>query len=100
MTSFTEEIQKLQLRILELEKEKEKEQHENDKKIFIEKNLKIINDILNEKKIAINNDRYSTVPLAKFQDQLLVKHLEPVYDILEFLHHRISKLEEKQRGLK
>lgn len=95
MSSFTEEIQKLQSRIIELEKEKEKEQHENDKKISIEKNLQIINDILNEKKNAINNNRYTTVPLAKFQDELLVKHLEPIYDILEFLHHRISKLEEK-----
>ena len=42
-----EQIQKLQLKILELEK---KEKDENYKKISIDYNFKVINDLLNEKK--------------------------------------------------
>ena len=79
MSLVTEEIQQLQLRILELEK-KQKEKYAIDKKTSIDHNFKVINDVLTEKKTAINNNRYSkSVPLARYYDQELVTHLEAVY---------------------
>jgi hypothetical protein len=95
MSSVTEEIQQLQLRILELEKQK-KEKDESDKKTSIDHNFNVINDVLTEKKTAINNNRYSkSVPLARYYDQELVKHLEAVYNILQIVDERLKKLEEK-----
>ena len=95
MSSLTEEIQQLQLRILELEKQK-KENYESDKKTSIDYNFKVINDVLTEKKTAINNNRYSkSVPLARYYDQELVKYLESIYNILQIVDERLKKLEEK-----
>ena len=95
MTSVSEEIQQLQLRILELEKQ-QKELEENDKKTSIEYNFKVLNNILNEKKTKIANDRYSkSVPLARYYDQQLVTHLEAIYNILQILDGRLKNLEEK-----
>ena len=95
MTSVTEEIQQLQLRILELEKQK-KEKDESDKKTSIDHNFKVINDLLTKKKTAINNNRYSkSVPLAKYYDQELVTHLESIYNILQIVDERLKKLEDK-----
>lgn len=94
MSSTTNEIQQLQLRILELEKQK-KEKEENDKKISIDYNFNILNDMLTTKKTAINNNRYSkSVPLARYYDQQLVNHLEAINNILHILNNRLSKLEE------
>jgi hypothetical protein len=95
MSSVTEEIQQLQLRIFELEKQK-KEKDESDKKTSIDYNFKVINDVLTEKKTAINNNRYSkSVPLARYYDQQLVTHLEAIYNILQIVDERLKKLEEK-----
>jgi hypothetical protein len=95
MSSVTEEIQQLQLRILELEKQ-QKEKDETDKKTSIEHNFKVINDVLSEKKTAIKNNRYSkSVPLARYYDQELVTHLEAIYNILQIMDGRLKKLEEK-----
>jgi hypothetical protein len=95
MSSVSEEIQQLQLRILELEKQK-KEKDESDKKTSIDHNFKVINDLLTEKKTAINNNRYSkSVPLAKYYDQELVTHLESIYNILQIVDERLKKLEDK-----
>jgi len=95
MSSVTEEIQQLQVRILELEKQK-KEKYESDKKTSIEHNFKVINDVLIEKKTAINNNRYSkSVPLARYYDQELVTHLEAIYNILQIVDERLKKLEDK-----
>ena len=93
MSSITEEIQQLQLRILELEKQ-QKEKDESDKKTSIEHNFKVINDVLTEKKTTINNNRYS-FPLARYYDQELVRHLEAIYNILQIVDDRLKKLEEK-----
>ena len=94
MSLVTEEIQQLQLRILELEK-KQKEKYAIDKKTSIDHNFKVINDVLTEKKTAINNNRYSkSVPLARYYDQELVTHLEAVYNILQIIDERLKKLEE------
>jgi hypothetical protein len=95
MSSYTDEIQKLQLRILELEKQK-KEKDESDKKTSIYHNFNVINDVLSEKKTAINNNRYSkSVPLARYYDQELVTHLEAIYNILQIVDERLKNLEEK-----
>jgi hypothetical protein len=93
MTSISEEVQQLQLRILELEKQ-QKELEENDKKTSIEYNFKVLNNVLNEKKTKIANDRYSkSVPLARYYDQQLVTHLEAIYNILHVVDERLKKLE-------
>jgi hypothetical protein len=93
MSSVTEEIQQLQLRILELEKQKK---DESDKKTSIDHNFNVINDVLTEKKTAIDNNRYSkSVPLARYYDQQLVTHLEAIYNILQIVDERLKKLEEK-----
>ena len=95
MSLVTEEIQQLQLRILELEKQK-KEKDESDKKTSIYHNFNVINDVLSEKKTAINNNRYSkSVPLARYYDQELVTHLEAIYNILQIVDERLKNLEEK-----
>ena len=95
MSSISDEIQQLQLRILELEKQK-KEKDESDKKTSIDHNFNVINDVLTEKKTAIDKDKYSkSVPLARYYDQQLVKRLEAVYNILQILDNRLSKLEDK-----
>ena len=95
MSSVTEEIQQLQLRILELEKQK-KEKDESNKKLSMDYNFKVINDVLTEKKTAISNNRYSkSVPLARYYDQELVTRLEAVYNILQIVDERLKKLEEK-----
>ena len=92
MSSVPEEIQQLQLRILELEKQKD----ESYKKTSIDHNFKVINDLLTEKKTAINNNRYSkSVPLAKYYDQELVTYLESIYNILQIIDERLKKLEDK-----
>ena len=95
MSSITEEIQQLQLRILELEKQ-QKEKDESDKNTSIEHNFKVINDVLTEKKTAINNNRYSkSVPLAGYYDEQLVRRLEAIYNILQIVDERLKKIEEK-----
>ena len=95
MSSVTEEIQQLQLRILELEKQK-KEKDESDKKTSIDHNFKVINNLLTEKKTDIINNRYSkSVPLARYYDQELVTHLEAIYNILQIVDERLKKLEDK-----
>jgi hypothetical protein len=95
MNSYTEEIEQLKLRILELEKQ-EKEKYEIYIKTSIDHNFNIINNLLDEKKTAINNNKYSkSVPLAKYYDQELVTHLEAIYNILQILDNRLNKLEDK-----
>ena len=95
MSSITEEIQQLQLRILELEKQ-QKEKDEGDKKTSIEHNYKVINDVLTEKKTNIKTNRYSkSIPLARYYDEQLVTRLEAIYNILQIVDERLKKIEEK-----
>jgi hypothetical protein len=92
MESITEEIQQLQLKLNNLEKKKKEE--ENDKKTSVDYNFGVINNLLNEKKTAITNNRYSkSVPLARYYDQELVTHLEAIYNILQVFNERLDKLE-------
>jgi predicted metal-dependent hydrolase len=95
MSSITEEIQQLQLRMLELEKQ-QKEKDESDKKTSIDHNFNVINDVLVEKKSKIIRNKYSkSVPLARYHDQELVTHLEAIYNILQIVDERLKKIEEK-----
>jgi hypothetical protein len=99
MSSFTEEIQQLQLRILELEKQ-QKKKDESDKKTSIDHNFTVINDVLVEKKNAIKMNKYSkSVPLARYHDQEVVTHLESIYNILYFVDERLKKLEDVDERL-
>lgn len=97
MTHFSDEIQQLQIKISELEKQKKKKEEEEIlKKESLEHNFKIISDELNNKKKSIKNNKYcKSVPLARFYDEELVRHLEAIYNILQILNNRISDLENK-----
>jgi len=95
MSSITEEIQQLQLRILELEK-LELEKNENYKKTSIDYNFKVINDVLANTKNEIKNYDHNKSPLlVKFYNRSLVTHLEAIYNILQNIDERLKKLEEK-----
>jgi hypothetical protein len=95
MSSVTEEIQQLQLRILDLEKQK-KEKNESDKKTSIDYNFKVINDVLDVKKKSILKTPYLKCEfIALYRDQTLVTHLEAIYNILRIVDDRLKKLEEK-----
>jgi uncharacterized membrane protein len=95
MNSVTDEITKLQLRIVELEKQ-QKEQKESEEKKSIDHNFKVINDLLIKKKTDINNNNYSkSFPLARCKDQELVTHLEAIFNILKIVDERLKKIEEK-----
>jgi hypothetical protein len=97
MSIVNNEIQQLQLRILELEKQKKKKEEEEIlKKESLEHNFQIINNELNKKQNSIKNNTYSkSVPLARFYDEELVRHLEATYNILQILNNRIKDLENK-----
>jgi hypothetical protein len=93
MSFVSEEITKLQLRIIELEKQ-QKIENETLNKNSISHNFTIITDLLNEKKTSITNNKYSkNVPLARYYDEELVTHLEAIYNILQILDTRLSKIE-------
>ena len=94
MSSTSEEIQQLKLRLIELEK-LEKEKNENDNNTSIEHNFNVINDVLVEKKKRIISNSYSkSIPLARYYDQQLVIHLDAIYNILQIVDKRLNKIEE------
>ena len=95
MSSNTK-IDQMKLKMLEIEKQiKEIEIQEIDKKkISIEHNFKIINDVLNEKKtnIKVNPSKSFT---KRRDDQIFITRLEAIINILNILDKRIKKLEQK-----
>ena len=93
MSTVSEEIQELQLRIVELEKQK-KEKDENDKKTSIDHNFNVINEMLTERKHKLSN-KYCYTVRGRETNQELVTHLEAVYNILHIIDERLKKLEEK-----
>jgi hypothetical protein len=112
MTSISEEIQQLQLRIVELEKQK-KEKDETDKKTSIDHNFSVINDFLQEIKPGLesvsrsrggrNAEKYVYTrssgnryiyPESATHIGDLVMHLEAVYNILKIVDERLQKLEQ------
>jgi hypothetical protein len=82
MSSVTEEIQRLQLRILNLEKQ-QKEKDKCDETPSIDHNFNVTNNILTEKKTAINSNRYSKSDLlarySKSDPLARYYHQEPCY---------------------
>ena len=65
----------------------------------LEHNFRVINDIITNKKTALNNNnKYPyPLPLPSYQDKLLVTHLEAVYNILQNIDERLKKLEENNK---
>jgi hypothetical protein len=95
MSSNTK-IDQMKLKMLEIEKQiKEIEIQEIDKKkISIEHNFKIINDILNEKKTNIKVNPSKSFTKIR-DDQIFITRLEAIINILNILDKRIKKLEQK-----
>lgn len=86
-----EEIEQMQLRILNLERQK----NVKDTKSSIDYNFNVIKDILNAKKNRIDTNRYAGAPLEKLHDLQFVTYVEAIYNSLQVLDDRLSKLEEK-----
>jgi hypothetical protein len=94
MSRFDDEIQLLKLRISELEKQKKEEEECFNIKESIDYNFKIISDVLNNKKIAIKNNKYTkSSTISKILDQELIRRLEAIYNILQILDNRLSDVE-------
>ena len=91
--SKVEETEQIQLKIFDLEMQENKK-HKNSP---IKYDLYVIDDVLNIKKIRIKNSKYGAGPLEKLRDQQLVRYLEAIYNILQNLDDRLSKLEEKNQ---
>ena len=91
--SKVEETEQIQLKIFDLEMQENKK-HKNSP---IKYDLDVIDDVLNIKKIRIKNSKYGAGPLEKLRDQQLVRYVEAIYNILQNLDDRLSKLEEKNQ---
>ena len=74
---------------IELEKEAEKKTNP----------LKVLEEILNEKKKEIANNRYKSNPLGKCYDQEKVSMLEPIFNMLQDIQKRLDALEKKETNL-
>jgi hypothetical protein len=93
--TITDEIRRLQTRIIELEK-KQKEQEEQSKIPSVDQCFHTIRKTLQEKKEAIQrNNYYVSVPLAKYYDKQLVSYLESIYYILINMDDRLVKIENR-----
>ena len=93
MDSITEEIRRLQNRIIELEKQ-QKENEEKNKPPSIKYCFDNIQNILREKKTAIQRNKYYiSIPLAKYYDQQLVSYLDSIYHILTNMNSRLERIE-------
>ena len=69
---------------------------ERNKSLTIEDNLKTIEDIVRNKKLAIMKNKYSkVVPLSSYYDSELVAHLEATHNILTALNFKINSLLDK-----
>jgi len=92
MSFINDEIEKLQSRIFELEKQ----QIETLSKNSISHNFSIITDLLNKRKPFIENG-ITCYPKNSHKDMMntnqLVIQIEAIYNILQILNARISKIE-------
>jgi hypothetical protein len=95
MSVFGEEIEKLQLRTVELEKQQQIEKETLDKN-SISRNFTIITDLLNQRKPHIENG-ITVYPKNSHRDMMntneLVIQIEAIYNVLQILDARISKIE-------
>jgi hypothetical protein len=121
MDSITEEIKRLQSRILELEKQKkEQESYEIAKKTSLQYNFDMLNDIIGNHKTTISNklkrfeervsnmgwveprmkeEAYQTFYNDKhnkygvYEEQKILIPLEAIYHSLQLINDRLNKLE-------
>ena len=94
MSNIDTELSLLKMRLAALEEqkrieaEKEAENRANP--------MKVLGDIIDEKKKKIENNRYSkSLPLAQYYDQEKVAMLEPILNALHDIQKRLTALETK-----
>jgi hypothetical protein len=94
MSAIDSELSLLKQRLTALEEQKRIEaEREAEKKA---NPIKILGDIIDEKKKKIENNRYSkSLPLAQYYDQEKVAMLEPILNALQDIQKRLMALETK-----
>ena len=95
MSQIDNELNLLKQRLAALEEQKRIEaEKEAEKKA---NPIKVLGEILDEKKKQIENNRYSkSLPLARFYDQEKVAMLEPIFNMLVDIQKRLEALEKKE----
>ena len=95
MSQIDNELNLLKQRLAALEEQKRIEaEKEAEKKA---NPIKVLGEILDEKKKQIENNRYSkSLPLARFYDQEKVAMLEPIFNMLVDIQKRLDALEKKE----
>ena len=95
MSQLDSEISIMRARLNALEEQKQLEE-----KLAVEKKtfpLKTLEDIIIDKRMQIQNNRYSkNVPLARFYDVEKIGYLEPILDALKNIQERLNALEKKE----
>jgi len=95
MSQLDSEIKAIRARLNALEEQKQVEE-----KLALEKKnfpLKTLEDIINEKRIQVEHNRYSkSLPLARFYDLEKIGYLEPILDALKNIQERLNALEKKE----
>jgi DNA-binding HxlR family transcriptional regulator len=94
MSAIDSELMMLKQRLEALEEQKRIEtQKEAEKKA---NPMKVLGDIIDEKKKQIERNRYSkNLPLARFYDEEKVAMLEPILNALQDIQKRLTALETK-----
>jgi hypothetical protein len=94
MSNIDTELSLLKQRLAVLEEQKRIEaEKEAEKKA---NPMKVLVDIIDEKKKKIENNRYSkSLPLAQYYDQEKVAMLEPILNMLQDIQKRLTALETK-----
>ena len=94
MSNIDTELSLLKQRLAALEEQKRIEaEKEAEKKA---NPMKVLVDIIDEKKKKIENNRYSkSLPLAQYYDQEKVAMLEPILNMLQDIQKRLTALETK-----
>ena len=98
MSQLDSELTLLKQRLAALEEQKRIElEKEAEKKT---NPLKVLEEILNEKKKEIANNiagnRYKSNPLGQCYDQEKVSMLEPIFNMLQDIQKRLDALEKKE----
>lgn len=95
MSQIDNELNLLKQRLAALEEQK---RIEAEKEVEKKANpIKVLGEILDEKKKQIENNRYSkSLPLARFYDQEKVAMLEPIFNMLVDIQKRLDALEKKE----
>ena len=94
MSAIDSELSLLRQKLEALEEKKRLEAAKELERV--ENPMKVLYSIINDKKKAIEQNRYSkSVPLARFYDQEKVDMMEPIINMLNILQGRIEALEKK-----